>query len=215
MGKREELIDRLIEAGYLKSMPVIQAMRSVRRDAFLPPELERHAYEDTPLPIGYEQTISAPHMVALMCESALLARGQKVLEIGAGSGYHACVISRITGSTVYTVERLDKLAEQARRNLKRAGCDKVVVIVGDGTLGYEERAPYDRIIVAAAAPNVPPPLIEQLKDGGKLLIPVGTRSYQTLLRITKHRSRVVEEDLGGCVFVPLIGRHGWDEGGLR
>lgn len=211
MQEREALIDRLVSYGYLKTPRVITAMRATKREHFLPEEMERFAYEDTPLTIGHDQTISAPHMVAIMCENAELEAGQKVLEIGAGSGYHACVISNITETAVYSVERLEELAKKARQNLEKAGCENVTIIVGDGTLGYEEEAPYDRIIVAAAAPDIPPPLIEQLKTGGKLLIPVGSRMSQELWRITKEEKGIRREGLGGCVFVPLIGRYGWGE----
>ncbi len=211
MEKRDALIERLISAGYLKTPKVIEAMRSVSRELFVPKDVERLGYEDMPLPIGEEQTISAPHMVAIMCESADLMENQSVLEIGAGSGYHACVMSRITKKKVYTVERLEGLAETARENLERAGCGEVCIFVGDGTLGHTEKAPYDRIVVTAASPDVPPPLFEQLKVGGKLLIPVGSRLSQDLLRITRTEKGREEENLGGCVFVPLIGKYGWKE----
>ncbi|MFV2041304.1 MAG: protein-L-isoaspartate(D-aspartate) O-methyltransferase [Candidatus Hydrothermarchaeales archaeon] len=209
MERRDVLVDRLISLGYLKTPAVISAMRSVKREFFLPHDFERYAYEDSPLPIGGEQTISAPHMVAIMCEAAELSRGQRVLEIGAGSGYHACVTAHVTKSMVYSIERLTELARSARANLNRAGCRDVRVIEGDGTEGYEKEAPYDRIIVTAAAPSVPPRLIDQLTPGGKLLIPVGSRYSQELLRITKEAEGVRRESLGGCVFVPLIGKHGW------
>ncbi len=209
MEKKDTLIDRLKSWGYLKSPSVIRAMKEVNREHFIPEESEKFAYEDTPLPIGEEQTISAPHMVAIMSEGALLEPGQKVLEIGAGSGYHACVTSHITGSMVYSVERLESLAKKARNNLAKAGCKNVIVIVGDGTLGYEKESPYDRIIVTAGAPRVPPPFIDQLKEGGKLLIPIGSQFTQDLLRITRTKEGTREERLGGCVFVPLIGQHGW------
>jgi protein-L-isoaspartate(D-aspartate) O-methyltransferase len=186
-------------------------VRAIKRELFLPEEVQNLAYEDRPLPIGHEQTISAPHMVAIMCENADLDVGHKVLEIGAGSGYHACVIANITESRVYSIERIEKLADTTRQNLRRAGCKDVTVVVGDGTKGYEKAKPYDRIIVTAAAPHVPQPLIDQLKIGGKLLIPVGPRWSQELLRITKKEEGIQEENLGGCVFVPLIGEHGWGE----
>ncbi len=211
MESQKELVDRLISLGYLKTQRVIDAMLEVRRDVFVPDEAEKYAYVDTPLSIGHGQTVSAPHMVAIMCENADLEEDQNVLEIGGGSGYHSCITSKITGVTVYAVERLEKLAETARMNLERAGCDKVHIMVGDGTLGYEDKAPYDRIIVTAGAPDVPPPLLDQLKTEGKLLIPVGSRSSQELLRITKKEGTTITERLGGCVFVPLIGRYGWSE----
>jgi protein-L-isoaspartate(D-aspartate) O-methyltransferase len=209
MEKRESLIDRLISWGYLRTPAVIGAMRSVKREFFLPEDLDRFAYDDSPLPIGGDQTISAPHMVAIMCEAAELSEGQNVLEIGAGSGYHACVTSHITKTKVYSIERLEELAKDAIKNLKRAGCRNVIVVTGDGTLGYEDKAPYDRIIVTAGAPEIPQPLVDQLKIGGKLLIPVGSRFSQELLRVTKNAGGLRKEALGGCVFVPLIGEHGW------
>lgn len=209
MESQQELVDRLISLGYLKTQKVIDAMLGVRRDVFVPDEIEKYAYVDTPLSIGHGQTVSAPHMVAIMCENAELDEGQKVLEIGGGSGYHSCVISKITGAIVYTVERLEKLAETARVNLEKAGCNMVRIMVGDGTLGYDDKAPYDRIIVTAGSPKVPPPLLDQLKIDGKLLIPVGSRTSQELLRITKKKTTNITERLGGCVFVPLIGRYGW------
>jgi protein-L-isoaspartate(D-aspartate) O-methyltransferase len=209
MERKEALIDRLISLGYLKTPIVIDAFRNVKREFFLPENMEKFAYNDSPLPIGSEQTISAPHMVAIMSENADLSQGQKVLEIGAGSGYHACVTSFITKSPVYSVERIDELAKSAKNNIERAGCDKVKIIIGDGTLGYEIQAPYDRIIVTAAAPSIPDPLLEQLKVGGKLLIPVGSMSSQDLLRITKTEDGFEKENLGGCIFVPLIGSKAW------
>ncbi len=211
MERRDVLVDRLISLGYLKTPAVISAMRSVKREFFLPHDFERYAYEDLPLPIGGEQTISAPHMVAIMSEAAELAKGQKVLEIGAGSGYHACVTVGITKTRVYSIERLEELAKDAIKNLKRAGCRDVIVAIGDGTLGYEKEAPYDRVIVTAGAPAIPQPLVDQLKVGGKLLIPVGGRFSQELLRITKKQDGISKEELGGCVFVPLIGEHGWKD----
>ena len=209
MYKRDTLVDRLIALGYLKTPAVIEAMREVKREFFLPHDFERYAYADSPLPIGGEQTISAPHMVAIMCEAAELSEGQNVLEIGAGSGYHACVTAHITKTMVYSVERLAELARSARANLNRAGCRNVMVIVGDGTEGYEKEAPYDRVIVTAGAPDIPQPLLDQLKVGGKLLIPVGSRYSQELTRITKLEGDIEIEELGGCVFVPLIGKYGW------
>ncbi len=211
MEEKDALLDRLISWGYLKSPAVIQAMREVKREHFIPGEIERFAYADSPLPIGGDQTISAPHMVAIMCENADLEEGQKVLEVGAGSGYHACVTSHVTKSRVYSIERLEELAKEAEANLDKAGCSNVTVIVGDGTLGLPEEAPFDRIIVTAAAPDIPQPLFDQLKSGGKLLVPVGSKLSQNLMRITKEGDGFSSKNLGGCVFVPLIGKHGWRE----
>lgn len=158
-------------------------------------------------------------MVLIMCEHLDLRINQKVLEVGAGSGYHAAVCAEIVAPTnvksegiVYTMERIEKLARFAERNLKAAGySDRVKVIVGDGSLGYEEKAPYDRILVTAAAPKVPQPLINQLKNGGKLLIPVGGAWGQRLVAVIKKGKEIIKEDLGGCVFVPLIGKEGYPE----
>jgi protein-L-isoaspartate(D-aspartate) O-methyltransferase len=206
-----DLVEYLSAYGYLRSKNVIEAMQSVDRAFFVSDDMREYAYEDIPLRIAGSQTISAPHMVAMMCEAAELKEGQKVLEIGAGSGYSACVISKITKAKVISVERVKELVEFARKNLERANCKSVVVISGDGTLGYPEEAPYDRIIVTAGAPSPPQPLIDQLKEGGKLIIPLGSRYSQDLMRITKKGNSTQEENLGGCVFVPLIGKYAWEE----
>lgn len=211
MKSNKELVEYLIAFGYLRSKQVIDAMLSVDRVFFVPEKLRKYAYEDAPLKINGEQTISAPHMVAIMCEAAELEEWQKVLEIGAGSGYAACIISRITKTRVLAVERLHELVEFAKENLERANCRDVEVILGDGSMGYEKEAPYDRIIVSAGAPEIPAPLIEQLKTGGKLLIPIGSRYSQELIRVTKTEKGVREENLGGCVFVPLIGKYAWHD----
>jgi len=206
-----ELVEYLSAYGYLRSKNVIEAMQSVDRIFFVSGDMKEYAYEDTPLRIGGSQTISAPHMVAMMCEAAELEEGQKVLEIGAGSGYSACIISKITKAKVVSVERIKELVEFAMKNLERASCKNVAVVSGDGTLGYAEEAPYDRIIVAAGAPSPPQPLIDQLKEGGKLIIPIGSRYSQDLMRITKKGKSTQEENVGGCVFVPLIGKYAWGE----
>jgi protein-L-isoaspartate(D-aspartate) O-methyltransferase len=210
--KRDRLIDSLRRRGYLNSPLVEKAMRRVPRDEFLPEGLKDEAYVDTPLPIGEGQTISAPHMVAIMAEQLDLSPGMNVLEIGAGSGYHAAVCAEIVapGGHIYTVERISTLASFAEDNLKRTGyADLVTVIFGDGTRGLPEHAPYDRIFVAAGAPDIPEPLTDQLADGGKMLIPVGGRYYQDLIRIIRVGKKLTKENLGGCVFVPLIGEHGY------
>ncbi|MFP4169603.1 MAG: protein-L-isoaspartate(D-aspartate) O-methyltransferase [Methanomassiliicoccales archaeon] len=210
--EREEMVNHLVRSGYLNDERAVEAMRKVPRRAFIPSEQRRNAYVDSPLPIGDGQTISAPHMVAIMVEAADLGPGMRVLEIGGGSGYHAAVMGEMVspGGKVYTMERLESLAERARESLGKAGYGEVVEIsVGDGTKGLPEKGPYDRIVVTAGAPDVPGPLKEQLAEGGKLLIPVGGRSYQELLRITRHGEGFTTENLGGCVFVPLIGEHGF------
>ncbi len=187
-------------------------MLAVRREAFVPEHIRRSSYADHPLDIGHGQTISAPHMVAIMVEAMRPGDGLRVLEVGGGSGYHAAVIAEAIGpgGHVWSVERITPLAEGARRALDAAGYgDRVTVLTGDGSCGWPEQAPYDRISVACAAPNAPRPMLEQLMEGGMLLIPVGPH-VQTLLRITRQGDRFRTEDLGGCVFVPLRGRCGFD-----
>jgi protein-L-isoaspartate(D-aspartate) O-methyltransferase len=211
-GNRERLVDSLIRKGYVVSPAVEDAMRRVRREEFVPERLKPDAYVDSPLPIGEGQTISAPHMVAIMAEKLDLNAGQSVLEVGAGSGYHAAVVAELVrpGGHVYTIERVESLARFAEANLSRAGYGDVVsVIVGDGSLGLPEHAPFDRIFVACGAPDVPEPLVDQLADGGKMLVPVGGRMYQDLVKVEKKGGRVTRKSYGGCVFVPLIGEHGY------
>ncbi len=220
VSERKKLIERLELEGVIRSEKVKKAMLKVPREEFVLPEYRKYAYIDSPLPILKGQTISAPHMVALMCEIADLEVGHRVLEIGTGSGYHAAVIAEIIAPKdslekghVYTIERIPELAEFAIKNLRKAGyADRVTVIVGDGTLGYSKEAPYDRIIVTAAAPKPPKPLLDQLKVGGKLIIPIGSRYLQHLYVIEKKgRNEFVRESITPCVFVPLVGEHGWEE----
>lgn len=208
--KKVRLIENLKRYGYLRSKEVEKAMFSVRREDFVPASMKEYAYDDTPLEIGYGQTISAPHMVALMCEELEIKRGMKVLEVGAGSGYHAAVISRIVGDEgkVYSVERIAELVEFAKNNLKKADINNVEVIEGDGSLGLPEHAPYDRILVTCSAPDIPEPLIEQLRDEGIILIPVG-RTFSILIKGIKRKNKLEKKEVCGCAFVPLIGKHGF------
>jgi protein-L-isoaspartate(D-aspartate) O-methyltransferase len=212
-ARRRRLVDNLERCGYISKPEVAEAMRAVRRHLFVPERNREDAYADHPLEIGEGQTISAPHMVGIMTEQLDLRRGQKVLEVGGGSGYHAAVTAHIVGPQghVYSVERIASLAEMAKRNIEEAGYSAVVtVVVGDGSLGLLEHAPYDRIFVACAAPDVPAPLVDQLKEGGKMLVPVGTGHFgQDLILVEKKDGKAVKSDLGGCVFVPLIGEHGF------
>jgi protein-L-isoaspartate(D-aspartate) O-methyltransferase len=210
--ERDRLVDSLVRRGVISSEGVEAAFRHVRREEFLPERLRSSAYVDSPLPIGDGQTISAPHMVAIMAEALELEGGIKVLEVGAGSGYHAAIVAEVIGPEghVYTVERIASLAGFASSNLGRAGyAGRVTVICGDGSKGLPEHAPYDRIFVACGAPHVPRPLVEQLSDGGSMLVPVGGRSYQELVRIERRGDELLRRNLGGCVFVPLIGEHGY------
>jgi protein-L-isoaspartate(D-aspartate) O-methyltransferase len=187
---------------------VIDAMRRVPRHLFVPEPLWGEAYGSNALPIGHGQTISAPQMVALMTEALRLTGTEKVLEVGTGSGYQAAVLAAIT-PRVFTVERVPELAEAARRLLADLGLAGVVVKVGDGSLGYEEMAPFDRILVAAGAPVVPRALVAQLEPQGILVVPVGDREGQVLLRLTRTGEGIREETLCRCVFVPLVGRQGF------
>lgn len=190
---------------------VILAMSRVPREMFVPDAFQSRAYDDRPLFIGEGQTISAPHMVAIMCDLLDLQEGMKVLEVGGGSGYHAAIMADLVGAAghIYSMERLPDLAETARKNLEKSGFKNVTVIVGDGSVGLVEHAPYDRISVAATAPEVPEPLKQQLKPGGKMILPVG-RGYQELILVTRKNGFAVEEQMG-VAFVPLIGEKGFKE----
>lgn len=190
---------------------VSEAMMRVKRHLFVPPSVMEQAYSDYPLPIGEGQTISAPHMVAMMCGYLELKKGEKVLEIGAGSGYHAAVIAELIGETgrVYSVERVQWLVDFSKENLKRAGYKHVTVMQGDGTLGLPEHAPYDKISVTCAAPAVPPPLLEQLKVGGKMVIPIGKYLQELYLVKKKEKGIVEQEKKCDVAFVPLVGQYGF------
>lgn len=212
--QREKLLDSLKSYGVIKSDLVEKAMKAVPREEFLPEEVKSQAYFDHPLPIGEGQTISAPHMVAIIAEKLDLQKGMKILEIGTGFGYNAAVIAEIVGEDghVFSIERISSLAEIAIANLKRTGYDKnVTVIIGDGTLGLASEAPFARIYVTAGAPKIPETLKEQLEIEGKLIIPVGTTNYnQELIMIEKiEEDQFKSKSLGGVAFVPLIGEHGW------
>ena len=195
-----------IAARGVRSPQVLDAMRAVPREAFVPEHMRKLAYQDSPLPIGAGQTISQPHVVALMIQALDLKGGEKVLEVGGGSGYAAAVLGQIAGQ-VYSIERIEKLAHTARDTLAALGCDNVEMRHGDGTRGCPDQAPFDAIVVAAGAREVPSALKEQLKDGGRLVIPVGRNDhYQHLVRITRiSPEEYVEEDLVPVRFVPLIG----------
>lgn len=205
------MVSHQLERHGIKDKRTLAAMRKVPRHEFVPRDMRLYAYDDTPLPIGEGQTISQPFMVAMMTEALELSGGERVLEIGTGSGYAAAVLAEIAG-TVITIERIKPLAERARKDLQRTGYGRVTVICGDGTKGWENEAPYDGIVVTAGGPKVPDSLKGQLKVGGRLVIPVGgVPRFQSLVRVT----RIAEDDygqenLGGVLFVPLIGEEGWD-----
>jgi len=190
---------------------VLEAFGRVPRERFVPADLHRYAYDDRPLPIGHEQTISQPLMVALMTQALQLRGDEKVLEIGTGSGYQAALLSLLARELV-TVERVPELAEQARRRLEALGYRNVRVFVAREVLGWPDAAPYDAIIVTAGAPDVPRSLVDQLAPGGRLVVPVGSRRLQQLVRVTKSDHGVTMERLGECRFVPLIApKEGWPE----
>jgi protein-L-isoaspartate(D-aspartate) O-methyltransferase len=203
---RARMVDVHIARRGVRDRYVLEAMRQVPRERFVAQGLEERAYEDSPLPIGEQQTVSQPFVVALMIEAAKLKPGDCLLEIGTGSGYAAAVASRIAGK-VFTIERYGSLADQARQRLAELGYSNIEVRTGDGTLGWTEAAPFDAILVAAAAPEVPQSLKDQLVIGGRLVIPVGDAGQQqVLLKVTRTGERAFEEDdLGPVMFVPLIG----------
>lgn len=208
--KRINLVKQLILERRIKSKEVEKAFLEVKREEFVPENIKHYAYIDSPLEIGQGQTISAPHMVAIMVEDLDIKKGQKILEIGAGSGYHAAIVSKLVGENghVYSIERFVSLGENAKKNLKKTKIKNVTIEIGDGSEGLQKYAPYDRIYVTCAAPDIPQPLIDQLKDGGKLMIPVG-RMFCQLELIEKIKDKIHSKNLGGCAFVPLVGKYGF------
>jgi protein-L-isoaspartate(D-aspartate) O-methyltransferase len=213
--RRRMVQEQLVRRG-VRDERVLAAMRQVPREKFVNAGFEALAYEDSPLPIGEGQTISQPFIVAHMLEAAALGPGDRVLEVGAGSGYAAAVASRVAAE-IFTVERHQALADIATRRLRELGFSNVEVRTGDGSKGWPEKAPFDAIIVAAGGPAAPAALKQQLAIGGRLIIPVGRqRRMQNLLRITRLAADAFDqEDLGGVVFVPLIGEEGWPAGSPR
>ncbi len=205
---REEMVEKQIRRRGLTDARVLAALLEVPRHEFVPEELRAQAYDDKPLPIGESQTISQPYMVASMTAALGLTGTERVLEIGAGCGYQAAVLSRLA-KEVYSIEVRPPLALAAQERLTRLGYTNVHVHCGDGTLGLPECAPFDAILVTAAAPAVPAPLLEQLADGGRLVIPVGSEEHQELRLIRKSAGQIASHAIEECRFVPLVGRHGW------
>jgi protein-L-isoaspartate(D-aspartate) O-methyltransferase len=193
------------------SPEVFEAIKKVPRHEFVPYEHIGDAYSDIPLPIGEAQTISAPHMVAIMCELLNLGKGMKVLEVGGGSGYHAAVVSEIIGDEglIIAVERREELAKRADEILKRLGYRNIRIVIGDGSKGFPLEAPYDRIYVTASAPDIPKPLLIQLKNGGKMIIPVGEYSQYLYIVEKDEYGRIKKTNWGGVRFVQLIGEYGF------
>ena len=209
--RRERMIDWQLIARGVRDRRVLAAMSGVAREEFVPHQLQREAYEDQPLPIGFGQTISQPYTVAFMAQALQLQGDERILEIGTGSGYGAAVLG-LLATEVHTVERNPTLAKLAEARFQQLGIDNVLVHTCDGTLGLAEHAPYDAIIVTAGANQLPQPYVDQLSEGGRIVIPIGrTRTSQTLCRYTRRGEDIVVEDLGPFAFVPLIGKHGWHE----
>jgi len=202
------MVEFQIRARGVRDERVLAAMEKIPRHFFVPKGFERAAYEDRPLPIGEGQTISQPYIVAVMTEQLALSPEDRVLEIGTGSGYQSALLAELAG-TVISIERLPDLADRAQQNLARAGVTGVTVVVGDGTEGYPPEAPYNAIVVTAASPDIPDPLVTQLAEGGRLIAPVGPRDCQDLIKLVKREGRVEKIPLGGVCFVPLIGQFGW------
>ena len=207
--RRKRMVEKLKKELDL-SEKVAKAMLKIPRHLFVPEHISE-AYNDYPLPIGYGQTISAPHMVAIMCELLNLKEGDKVLEVGAGSGYHAAIVAEIVGEKgkVVTIERIPELAERARKTLEELGIKNVKVVVGDGSKGYEEDAPYDKIYVTASAPDVPKSLIKQLKKGGRLVIPIGDYIQYLYIVDKDEEGKIKKRKWGAVRFVPLVGEEGF------
>ena len=206
---RERMVADQLRARGITDPRVLTAMGRVPRHRFVEEALAARAYGDYPLPIGEKQTISQPYMVALMTQALELMGGERVLEVGTGSGYQTAILAEVA-TKVYSVERIRSLADRARAILEELGYYNVLIRVGDGTLGWREEAPFDAVLVTAAAPEVPSPLVEQVKPGGRLVIPVGGSTAQVLKCLVKTpEGSVQESELAGCVFVKLVGEQGW------
>ncbi len=213
--ERMRLVAALVRSGEIRTPAVREAFLRVPREEFVRPEDRRDAYDDTPLPIGEGQTISAPSMIAIMLEEADLRPGERVLEIGTGSGYHAALLAALVGpEQVVSIERVPALAAWGRRNLDRAGFAGVVVVTGDGSLGFRGRAPYDCILATAGAPRLAPAWAEQLSERGRIVAPVGDSRYAQILVIARRRPDGGLDIRRGtpCAFVPLVGVQGWPSG---
>jgi protein-L-isoaspartate(D-aspartate) O-methyltransferase len=206
-SQRARMVE-LLRSRRIRDERVLAAMAEIPRHLFVPEALEAKAYGDHALPIGDMQTISQPYMVALMTELLEVDKDSTVLEIGAGSGYQTAVLSAVAGR-VFSIERISDLARTAQANIRRLGCYNATVKWFDGTIGWSEHAPYDAILVAAGGPEIPQPLLAQLRTGGRLVIPIGDEEQQVLVRAIKTETGFVREEHGQCAFVKLIGRHGW------
>ncbi len=210
-GARLRLVEQLREGG-IKDLAVLRAFEQTPRHAFVPTGLRHRAYEDSALPIGNGQTISQPSIHARYLELLQLGGHERVLEVGTGSGYQTVLLAHLV-EQVFSIERIPALFQQARDAIQKSGVRNVSLLLGDGTLGWREYAPYNAILVSAASPSVPAPLLQQLAEGGRMLVPVGTMEEQHLMMCTKHGGQVEQREVAPVKFVPLRGMHGWDPRG--
>ncbi len=208
--ERLAMVEEQLRRRGISDLRVLEAMAKVPRHLFVPANYQPAAYEDRPLPIGEGQTISQPYMVAVMTQSLDLTGEERVLEIGTGSGYQAAILAELS-QKIYTIERIPQLMEKARKVLQELGYTNISYRTGDGSKGWPGEAPFDGIIVTAGAPNTPETLKSQLAEGGRLVIPTGPRYTQTLYKVTRKGNHFLEEEITGCVFVPLVGDFGWKE----
>ena len=208
-GARQRLVETLQEKG-IKDLAVLRAFEMTPRHQFVPTGIRHRAYEDSPLPIGNGQTISQPLIHARYLELLKLTGRERVLEVGTGSGYQTVLLSHLA-EQVFSIERIPALFQQAREAIQRAGARNVSLLLGDGTVGWREYAPYDAILVSAGGPTIPQPLVDQLAEGGRMLVPVGDKEEQKLVCVAKRGGEIETRDLGPVRFVPLLGMHGWDE----
>jgi len=205
---RERMVKSQLMARGISDKRVLEAMGKIHRHLFVEEALVGEAYNDHPLPIGHKQTISQPYIVALMTEALELGGTEKALEIGTGSGYQTAILAELA-KAVYTVERVEPLLVKSKLLLLDLGYTRIQFKLADGTIGWEEFSPYDAVMVTAGAPQIPGPLLNQLADGGRMVIPIGNRYSQDLIQVKRDKSRFLEKNLGGCRFVDLIGDHGW------
>lgn len=209
-GARQRLVETLRDKG-IRDLAVLRAFEMTPRHAFVPTGLRHRAYEDAPLPIGNGQTISQPWVHARYLELLHLNGKERVLEVGTGSGYQTVLLAHLVAQ-VFSIERIPALLQQARENIQRAGVNNVSLLLGDGTIGWREYSPYDAILVSAGAPSIPQPLVDQLAEGGRLLIPIGDREEQKLVVAERKNGQVELHDIAAVRFVPLLGSHGWGGG---
>jgi protein-L-isoaspartate(D-aspartate) O-methyltransferase len=207
---RERMVKTQLVPRGIKNPRVLKVMGKIPRNLFIEEALSGEAYNDHPLPIGHKQTISQPYIVALMTEALELTGDEKVLEIGTGSGYQTAILADLSRK-VFTIERIRDLMVKARTILADLGYNNIMFKAFDGTLGWKEYEPYDAIMVTAGAPKIPEPLLDQLADGGRLIIPVGNRFSQELIKVTKKNGNIIQKNFGGCRFVDLVGVHGWKD----